>query len=121
MAAAFDEALGTVTWLLRQPVVTVHLETDYRLPVPVGSVLSIDAECFAVAGRKIYSRATGRLLGAQVGGTPDDPNPIAVEARAVFVQVPLEHFRAHGRSEDIAEFVADSTEEDVHHAFEVNP
>lgn len=121
LAAAFDEALGAVTWLLRVPVVTVHLETDYRLPVPVGSVLSIDAECFAVAGRKIYSRATGRLLGTGGSAAANGADPIAVEARSVFVTVPLEHFRAHGRSEDIEEFVADSDQEDVHRAFEVNP
>lgn len=121
LAAAFDEALGTVTWLLREPVVTVHLETDYRLPVPVGSVMRIDAECFAMAGRKIYSRATGRLMNAAFGATADDPHPIAVEARAVFVTVPLEHFRAYGRAQDIDQFVADSSQEDVHHAFEVNP
>ena len=114
LAAAFDEALGTVTWLLRVPVVTVHLETDYRAPVPVGSVLNIEAECYAVAGRKIYSRATGRLQSREDGD-------IAVEARGVFVSVPLEHFRSHGRSEDIDAFVASSDRTDVLHAFEVNP
>ena len=118
LAAAFDEALGAVTWLLRVPVVTVHLETDYRTPVPVGSVVEIDAECFAVAGRKIYSRAVGRILSSKdlsaVGTT-------AVEARAVFVSVPLEHFRAHGRASDIKAFVTSSDREDVLHAFEVNP
>ena len=118
LAAAFDEALGAVTWLLRVPVVTVHLETDYRTPVPVGSVVEIDAESFAVAGRKIYSRAVGRILSSKdqsaVGTT-------AVEARAVFVSVPLEHFRAHGRASDIEAFVASSDREDVLHAFEVNP
>lgn len=103
------------------PVVTVHLETDYRLPVPVGSVLRIDAECFAVAGRKIYSRATGRLVHGHAPGLRVGDDPVAVEARSVFVTVPLEHFRAHGRSEDIEQFVADSNQEDVHRAFEVNP
>ena len=126
LAAAFDEALGTVTWLLRVPVVTVHLETDYRAPVPVGSVLSIEAECYAVAGRKIYSRAVGRLPANDVPGTPGatrngDGADIAVEARGVFVSVPLEHFRTHGRAEDIDAFVASSDRDDVLHAFEVNP
>jgi acyl-coenzyme A thioesterase PaaI-like protein len=121
LAAAFDEALGTVTWLLRVPVVTVHLETDYRAPVPVGSVLSIEAECYAVAGRKIYSRAVGRL--PDKGGATNDgeAGETAVEARGVFVSVPLEHFRAHGRAEDIDAFVASSDRDDVLHAFEVNP
>lgn len=119
LAAAFDEALGTVTWLLRVPVVTVHLETDYRMPVPVGSVVHIDAECFAVAGRKIYSRAVGRIRGGD--GSADAAGDVAVEARAVFVSVPLEHFREHGRAADIEAFVASSDRADVLHAFEVNP
>ncbi|HVQ87969.1 MAG TPA: PaaI family thioesterase [Actinomycetes bacterium] len=118
LAAAFDEALGTVTWLLRVPVVTVHLETDYRTPVPVGSVVHIEAECYAAAGRKIYSRAVGRITS---GVGESERNAIAVEARGVFVSVPLEHFRAHGRASDIDAFVASSDREDVLHAFEVNP
>ncbi len=118
LAAAFDEALGAVTWLLRVPVVTVHLETDYRTPVPVGSVVEIEAECFAVAGRKVYSRAVGRILSSK---DPSAVGTVAVEARAVFVSVPLEHFRTHGRASDIDAFVASSDREDVLHAFEVNP
>jgi acyl-coenzyme A thioesterase PaaI-like protein len=113
LAAAFDEALGTVTWLLRVPAVTAHLEVDFKAPVPVGSTLVIDAVCTAVAGRKIYSAATGRL-GAADG-------PVAVEARSVFVAVPLEHFRSHGRSEDIERYVSSSDSQEIVHAFEVNP
>lgn len=113
LTAAFDEALGTVTWLLRVPAVTVHLEVDFRRPVPVGSTLVIDAECTAVAGRKIYSQATGRL--------GDAAGPVAVEARSVFVSVPLEHFRTYGRPEDIERYVASVAGDQVVHAFEVNP
>lgn len=113
LTAAFDEALGTVTWLLRVPAVTAHLETDFRRPVPVGSTLVIDAECVAVAGRKIYSRAIGRL------GSSD--GPIAVEAKAVFVTVALEHFRSNGRASDIEAYVASTDSHEVVHAFEVNP
>ncbi|MFZ0323878.1 MAG: PaaI family thioesterase [Actinomycetes bacterium] len=113
LTAAFDEALGTVTWLLRVPAVTAHLETDFRRPVPVGSTLVIDAECVAVAGRKIYSRAVGRLGG--------EDGPIAVEAKAVFVTVALEHFRSNGRAEDIDAYVASTDSHEVVHAFEVNP
>jgi hypothetical protein len=96
--------------------VTVHLETDYRSPVAVGSTLLLDAECYAVAGRKIYSRATGRLADAD-----GRPGTIAVHARSVFVSVPLEHFRDHGRASDIDNFVASHDETEVLHAFEVNP
>jgi acyl-coenzyme A thioesterase PaaI-like protein len=113
LTAAFDEALGTATWMLRLPAVTAHLEVDFAAPVPVGSTLVIDARCSAVAGRKVYSEATGRLT--------DEDGPIAVLARAVFVTVSLEHFRAHGRPEDIARYMATAQGEEVVHAFEVNP
>ena len=49
---------------LSQPVrviaVTGRLETDFVGPVPVGTTLYLEAEVTAVAGRKIYSTATGR-------------------------------------------------------------
>lgn len=113
LTAAFDEALGTVTWLLRVPAVTAHLQVDFRAPVPVGSRLVVHAECVGVAGRKIYSRAAGRL-GA-------DDGLLAVAAHAVFVAVPLEHFRANGRAQDIDAYVASADSAEVVHAFEVNP
>lgn len=113
LTAAFDEALGTATWMLRVPAVTAHLEVDFAAPVPVGSTLVIDAACTAVAGRKVYSEATGRL--------GDEDGPVAVMARAVFVTVPLEHFRTHGRPEDIDRYMASAQGEEVVHAFEVNP
>jgi acyl-coenzyme A thioesterase PaaI-like protein len=88
LAAAFDEALGMLLWLLVTPAVTRRLETDFLHPVPVGSTLHIDAWCTGVAGRKIYSQAEGRL------GGPD--GPVAVRAAALFVRVPLTHFTTHG-------------------------
>lgn len=88
LAAAFDEALGYLLWLLSTPAVTGRLETDYARPVPVGSTLHIAAECLGVAGRKVYTRATGRL---------DDPGgPVAVRSAGLFVAVPLTHFTTHG-------------------------
>lgn len=113
LAAAFDEALGAVTWLLRIPAVTGHLGTSFRAPVPVGSTLVIDSECYAVAGRKIYSRAVGRL------GSAD--GPVVVEANAVFIAVGMEHFRTHGRVEDVDAFVASADSESARRGFEVNP
>lgn len=64
------------------------LETDYRLPVPVGSRLHLAAECTGVDGRKIWARGEARL------GGPD--GPLALTAAALFVAVPLEHFGEHG-------------------------
>ncbi|WP_186382808.1 PaaI family thioesterase [Amycolatopsis rhizosphaerae] len=89
LACAFDEALGaTVGNLLRKPAVTGKLETDFVRPVPVGSTLFITARLDGVAGRKIYASAEGHL-GAEDG-------PVAVRARALFVEVGFEHFTTHG-------------------------
>ena len=94
LAAAFDEALGSLNWLFRQPAVTGRLETDFVRPVPVGSKLFIRCEVLGVSGRKIYTRAEGRLDATD--------GPLAVTAAAVFVAVPLEHFTTHGQPEYVA-------------------
>lgn len=89
LACAFDEALGaTVGNLLRRPAVTGKLETDFRRPVPVGSKLYIHAHLDGVAGRKIYVSADGHL--------DAEDGPIAVRARALFIEVNLSHFAEHG-------------------------
>jgi acyl-coenzyme A thioesterase PaaI-like protein len=93
LTAAFDDALGSLNWLLTAPAVTGRLETDFRRPVPVGSTLHIRAEVVGVKGRKVFTRAVGRL------DAPD--GPVALTASALFIQVPLEHFTTHGRKEDV--------------------
>jgi acyl-coenzyme A thioesterase PaaI-like protein len=98
--------------LLRSPAVTARLETDFIRPVPVGSSLFIHAEVVGVAGRKIYTRAKGRL------GSPD--GPLAVTAAALFVAVGLEHFAAHGRPQDVAAAQAVRGSGEVR-SYEVNP
>ena len=90
LATAFDEALGALNWLLMAPAVTARLETDFRKPVPVGSVLHIDAEIVGISGRKVYTRGVARI-GLE--------GPVALTARAMFVQVGLEHFIEHGDAE----------------------
>ncbi|WP_040920208.1 PaaI family thioesterase [Saccharomonospora glauca] len=96
LTCAFDEAMGsTVGNLLRKPAVTGRLETDFRQPVPVGSTLYIVAKLDGVAGRKVYVSAEGRL------DAPD--GPLAVEARALFVTVGVEHFVKHGDVEQLKE------------------
>jgi acyl-coenzyme A thioesterase PaaI-like protein len=95
LATAFDEALGYLLAVLHQPAVTGRLEVDYLRPVPVGSVLVISAECVGVHGRKIYTRAVGRIEGRDV-----------VRAQGVFIAVPMEHFLTHGWQDP--ELVADA-------------
>ncbi|WP_448315871.1 PaaI family thioesterase [Streptomyces sp. CO7] len=113
LATALDDALGSLNWLLRTISVTGRLETDYRRPVPVGSVLHITAEVTAVAGRKIYASAVGRLGGP--GG------PVAVRADALFIEVKVDHFIENGRKEEIQAVMDDPDVRRQARAFEVNP
>ncbi|MGW5235830.1 PaaI family thioesterase [Streptomyces nodosus] len=113
LATALDETLGSLNWLLRTVAVTGRLETDYVLPVPVGTVLHLEAEVTAVAGRKIYSRATGTI------GGPD--GPVAVRAQALFIEVKTDHFIDHGRPQEIRAAMSDPDPSRRERAFEVNP
>ena len=103
-------ASAMVVVLLLVPAVTARLEVDFRRPVPVGSVLHIDARIVGQSGRKVYTRAEGRL-GAD--------GPIALTASALFLQVPLEHFVEHGRPEDVQAAAAERTAPG--NGLEVNP
>ena len=84
LSCAFDEALGKLMWLVLEPAVTGRLETSFLAPVPVGTTLFISAEIKGREGRKIYCAATGRIGG--------EDGPLAVEAAAIFITVPIEHF-----------------------------
>ncbi|MHC3473109.1 PaaI family thioesterase [Streptomyces sp. 7R007] len=113
LASALDETLGSLNWLLRAIAVTGRLETDFVRPVPVGSTLYLTAEVTAVAGRKIYSTAVGRL---------DSPEgPVAVRADALFIEVKVDHFIDNGRPEEIRAAMNDPDQIRRARAFEVNP
>jgi acyl-coenzyme A thioesterase PaaI-like protein len=113
LAAALDETLGALNWLHQTPAVTARLEVDYRRPVPVDAVLRIEAQITGVADRRIYTRAVGRF---------DEPGgAIAIRARALFVSVPLEHFIAHGRPEDVEAARHEATVRHSVRMYEVNP
>ncbi|OHV37001.1 MULTISPECIES: PaaI family thioesterase [Pseudofrankia] len=99
LASALDEILGMLGHLTRMSCVTARLETDFRRPVPVGTTLHLRSRADGVAGRKLYASAEGCL------GAPD--GPVAVRARALFVQVGLEHFAEHGRAEELEAIVRD--------------
>ncbi|WP_128374989.1 PaaI family thioesterase [Streptomyces cavernae] len=113
LASALDETLGSLNWLLRTIAVTGRLETDFVRPVPVGTTLYLQARVTAVAGRKIYSSATGRI------GGPD--GPVAVRADALFIQVEVNHFIDNGRPEEIRAAMEDPDSVRRARAFEVNP
>jgi acyl-coenzyme A thioesterase PaaI-like protein len=113
LVSALDETLGSLQWLLRTIAVTGRLETEFVRPVPVGTTLHLRAECLGVVGRKIYSRAVGRI------GSPE--GPVAVRAAGVFIEVKLEHFTRNGRPEEIKAALDNPDQFKVTRAFEVNP
>lgn len=113
LATALDETLGSLNWLLRTIAVTGRLETDFVRPVPVDTVLHLKAEVTAVAGRKIYSTAVGRIGGPE--------GPVAVRANALFIEVKVDHFIDNGRTEEIRAAMADPDQIRRARAFEVNP
>ncbi|TDC08186.1 hypothetical protein E1267_11285 [Nonomuraea longispora] len=97
------EVIGMSVYLFRKPYATGRLDTDYLLPVPVGTTLHLRAWCNGIAGRKAYLEAEGRI--GATGG------PVAVRAAALFIEVNMEHFAKHG---DLAAVAAE-------HDYEVNP
>ena len=88
IATAFDEALGALQVLVGERAVTASLQTEFRRPVPVGSVLHFTCRIDRREGRKLWTSGDARL------GGPD--GPIAAQANALFVVVPNEHFTTHG-------------------------
>lgn len=120
LSSAVDEILGSLNWLLGGPAVTGRLEVDFRRPVPVGTDLVVLAEVAGVRGRRVYTRATGRLDSAD--------GPVAVTAAAIFVQVPLQHFVDNGAPEQVRGAIADRAAggpawrpEGEEHTVELNP
>ena len=114
LSAALDETQATLLWVLQIPAVTARLETDFLAPVPVGSIVRIEARCLGLADRKIFTTAEG-LLVAQHG---DSTGVLAVRSSALFVTVPVEHFTAFGRADLVAASM--NRDGDAPHV-EVNP
>jgi acyl-coenzyme A thioesterase PaaI-like protein len=91
VALAMDEVLGGLGWLLRTPMVTGRLQVEYVRPVPVGTDLALHAQVDGVSGRRIFCQARAHAV--------DLEGDLLARAFAVFVAVPIDHFRTHGRAE----------------------
>ncbi|MCX6459816.1 MAG: hotdog fold domain-containing protein [Actinobacteria bacterium] len=113
LTTAFDEVLGSLNWLLRMPSVTGRLEVDFRRPVPVDSVLHLEAEIIGQAGRKVYTRGVGRLNSVD--------GQVALTAAALFVQVDLAHFRDNGRQKDLEAALRSGQVKGALERLELNP
>ena len=107
LSAAIDEVLGSLNWLLGEPAVTGRLECEFIKPVPVGSVLHIHAEIVGTQRRKVFAVASARLN--------SESGPIAIEARAIFIQVSVEHFLKNGDRSIVEAAMSGASD------FEVNP
>lgn len=90
IATAMDEMMGSLQILIRTPAVTAHLETDFRRPVPVSTMLTIEATAKGRVGRKVYCEAVATADG-----------DVVATASAIFVQVPVEHFTTSGSPEHV--------------------
>lgn len=100
LTTALDEVLGSLNWLLGMPAVTARLAVDFRRPVPVTSTLQIHAWITGQVGRRVFTEAQGTLA-------TDGEGVLAVQATAVFVQVPIEHFLANGNATDVERAIED--------------
>jgi acyl-coenzyme A thioesterase PaaI-like protein len=117
LTVALDETQATLLWLLRLPAVTARLETDFVAPVPVGSIVRIEARCLGLADRKIYTSAEGLLVAA----SGDTDGILALRSAALFLTVPVEHFTAFGRADLVEASMNRSSGAGASAHIEVNP
>ncbi len=81
VATALDDALGSLLLILERPAVTAKLEVNYRRPTLLGRRLEVEAWAERVEGRKLH-----------LAGELRDDGELVADARALFVQVEVEHF-----------------------------
>ncbi|KAK9804588.1 hypothetical protein WJX73_003373 [Symbiochloris irregularis] len=72
-AALMDDAFGAIVYISKEKghvdpgaAFTVHLEVDYKAPVPAGNVICCTTEISRIEGRKIFGAAT---VADKPGGT----------------------------------------------------
>lgn len=88
IAAACDEVLGFMVWVIGAPAVTRSLTVDYLAPMPLGETVRITARMDGEKGRAIFLSATGKRGDTTV-----------FTANGVYVRVSFEHFAPHGELE----------------------
>lgn len=85
ICTVLDDALGSLLLILKTPAVTANLEVSFRSPAFLNRNFIVEARTESVAGRKLH--LAGRIL---------DGSTVLAEARGLFVEVGLEHFRRGG-------------------------
>ncbi|MFJ4651393.1 PaaI family thioesterase [Nocardia sp. NPDC088792] len=85
VAAALDEASGSVLMPLRLPAVTVKLDVDFKSPALLQRELVVTSVLTARSGRKLY-----------IDAVLTDGDTVVATARAIFLEVSPEHFVRNG-------------------------
>jgi acyl-coenzyme A thioesterase PaaI-like protein len=87
IAALLDEAMSAACWSRGHRVLVARLETDFRAPLSLGGVATVEARVERIEGRKL--RTSGRLL------APD--GRLVAEASGLFVDLTDEQLGAFTR------------------------
>ena len=61
LAAVLDEVMGMATWQAGYQVLAVHLEVDYKQPVPLGQQVHITGQVTEADGRVVRTSGEVRL------------------------------------------------------------
>ena len=89
VATVFDEMMGLANMQLGSTAVTVVLDVDYALPIPIGTTLRLTARVLGRQRRKVFS-----AVEAFDAAGPADSPPLAA-GHGIFVIVdPRAHFAA---------------------------
>lgn len=83
VSTVLDDALGSVLVLLKRPAVTAKLEVNFRRPAFLGRRFEVEAWAERVEGRKLH-----------LAGELRDEGELIADARALFVEVAVDHFLA---------------------------
>lgn len=78
LAALLDEIMGVAAWYHRPNMMAVHLEFDYRRPVPLGVEIAAAAWVSGIGNRSVRLACELQL--------PD--GTVAVEGKGIFAEAP---------------------------------
>ena len=84
VATVVDDVLGMLLYVVRMAGVTRHLEVDYLKPVLLDVPYRVRAKVDSHEGRKLWVSCS----------CTDPAGVVAFTGRALFLEVPLEHFAA---------------------------
>ena len=84
MAALLDDAMGSCCWMNNYPVLAARLTTQFRNPLPLEKVLSLEVQILRIEGRKVYT--TGRVFAA-------DDGKIYCEGECLFITIDVNQFK----------------------------